>query len=87
MKVILLKDNFLKDENEDDIIYGALLLENDNDEYELKAEHSKLLKKFMAEHEDDVMSEDEYINYFISQLDEKFKFTFISKNDVSDIHI
>ena len=41
----------------------------------------------MAEHEDDVMSEDEYINYFVSQLNEKFKFIFISKNDVSDIHI
>ena len=45
MKVILLKDNFLKDENEDDVIYGALLLENDNDEHELKAEHSKLLEE------------------------------------------
>ena len=87
MKVILLKDNFLKDENEDDIIYGALLLENDNDENELKKEHSKLLQKFMAEHEDDVLPEDEYINYFVSQLNEKFKFIFISKNDVSDIHI
>ena len=68
-----------------DIIYGVLLVNNETEVDELKREHIKLLEAYNDS--DEVLSDDEYVNYFISRLSKKFKFTFIPQNELSCLYI
>ena len=68
-----------------DIIYGVLLVNNETEVDELKREHIKLLEAYNDS--DEVLSDDEYVNYFISRLSEKFEFTFIPQNELSCLYI
>ena len=85
MKTILLKDANIVNNDGSDIIYGVLLVNNETEADELKREHIKLLEAYNDS--DEVLSDDEQVNYFISRLSEKFEFTFIPQNELSCLYI
>ena len=85
MKTILLKDANIVNNDGSDIIYGVILINNETEADELKREHIKLLEAYNDS--DEVLSDDEYVNYFISRLSEKFEFTFIPQNELSCLYI
>ena len=65
MKTILLKDANIVNSDGSDIIYGVILINNETEADELKREHIKLLEAYNDS--DEVLSDDEYVNYFISR--------------------